>query len=495
MPPLRGLHVNDANDPALWRVLDSAGRGRVGLVKVVNPNQGQLRRLRDDYGVALTVGRFVLDGEGLDPTPAVAAERWYRALRDRLMPLVPYLDYLEVPINEAFERAPDLARYAAASARFVELASDDGLRVLVGGFARGTPEIEDFPQFLPAIRAAWRYDGGFHCHEYFHRGRLDLTWQVGRIKRFYDVVPPKQRVPVIISEYGLDNGDLPRYQRKNAGWRDAGYGAAGDYAADLDAGHAYYEIACPEVVGTCLFNLGDFDGTWASFSADDPVLTAWVAGGPRRAEPAPPPPPPPDPREKPMPKLFADQFPASLAPALRELTPWPTAWTQLDDWSLDTDGDQARENNCGAQSVAAALYHLTGVEQSCDVIRETVVRFFGAPKNGYLTTDHLVSYLRRFCGVECQVASGDGSTRLRPLVEQAVTDGTPLIVLFAWDYERFDATGHFCPVVGYNADGVFVHEVYRGGRKALTWTQFEDWQKYGQAIRLLRRRWDALPRY
>ena len=225
-----------------------------------------------------------------------------------------------------------------------------------------------------------------------------------------------------------------------------------------------------------------------------------IADIPTRQSPAPIPAPLPEPREKPMPKLFPDQFPVSNAPALRELNPWPTVWTQLNDWSLDTDGDQARENNCGAQSIAAALYHLSGMEQSCDVLRETIVQFFGAPKNGYLTTDHLVSYLRRFCSIECQVSSGDATTKLRPLVERSISDGTPLIVLFAWDYERFAETGHFCPVIGYGKDeqgreGCFVHEVYKGGRKFMTWAAFEEWQKFGLSIRLMRRRWDALPRY
>lgn len=491
MSILRGIHCNNADDPVLWRVLDAAGG--VGLVKVVTPNADHLRQLKSHYGVGVTVARFVLDGEDLAPTPEAAAERWYRRLRDRLMPLVPWLDYLEVPINEAHERLPALARYAAASARFVELAAADGVRVLVGGFARGTPEVEDFPTFLPALQAAREHGGAFHLHEYFHRGRLDLTWQVGRVRRFYDAVPADARVPVILSEFGLDHGDLPGRTRRNSGWRDAGYGSAAEYVQDLAAAHAYYEIACPEVVGTCLFNLGDQDEVWRSFDAADPALVQWLAAGPR---PAPPPDPAPaPPRETPMPKLFPDQFPVSHAPALRELNPWPTVWTQLSDWSLDPDGDQARENNCGAQSLAAALYHLTGIEQSCDVIRETTVRFFGAPKNGYLTVDHLVSYLRRFCGMECQVYSGDGDTRLRPVVEQAITDGTPLVVLFAWDYERFSETGHFCPVIGYGAEGVFVHEVYHGGRVFLPWDQFEAWQKYGVALRLLRRRWDALPRY
>ena len=485
-PPLRGLHVNNAADPALWRVLDSAGPGRVALVKVVNPDQAQLRRLKTDYGVRLTVGRFLLDGEGLAPTPQVAAERWYRALRERLMPLVPYLDYLEVPANEQYERPPDLARYADASARFVELAAADGLRVLVGGFARGTPEIEDFPQFLPALLAARAHGGGFHCHEYFHRGRLDLTWQVGRIKRFYDAIPAEARVPVIISEYGLDNGDLPRYSRRNAGWRDAGYGAAGDYAADLDAGHAYYEIACPEVVGTCLFNLGDYDATWASFSANDPVLARWAAGGPRPVEPAPPPAPPPPPPPVPPSEPGKKEM-------MKLLHPWPVEWSQLRDRAYDADGDQNATRNCNLACLTAFLHYAYGLNIPNDWLTQPL----GLSYRGNTTIQQGVFLLRQFFGIECEVyGPGTASDALRPVVEKAIRRGYPAIVLCAGNGETLGVdTPHFLAAFGYDDQGVMLYDPWDGKARMWGWGEFEARQLFAQAYVPLRRRDAQLPPY
>ncbi len=288
MTVLRGLHINNADDSAVWRFLDSAGKGNVALVKVVTPNAGQLRKLRDEYGVVTTIGRFLLPNVDLAPTPEIAAERWYRQLRERLAPLTPYLDYLEVPVNEAYERGQALTLYAAASARFVELAASDGIKCLVANFARGNPEPEEFPRFLPALQAAKRYGGGLSVHEYFHRGKLDATWQIGRIQRLYATVPEDLRVPVYITEYGCDSGDLPGYTRRNAGWRGAGYASAAEYALDLDAGVRLYDAACPYVRGVCVFNLGDFDETWRSFDLDTPEIPRWIASGPRPTVPVPP---------------------------------------------------------------------------------------------------------------------------------------------------------------------------------------------------------------
>lgn len=506
---LRGVHINNLGDGAAWAFLRAA---RPALVKVVNPDAA-VRQMRREVQPDIVIGRLIIPDISLQPTGEIAAERWYRQTVERMKSLYDCVDLWEVPVNEAYERPPNLALYAAASARFVELAAQDGIRCLVGNFSVGTPESFDMHHFIPALQAVKKHGGGLSLHEYGLPDDMGKTWWIGRWRRLIEAVPAEMRLPVWLTEFGIDGGlEKPPRPRKTAGWR--AYGMTGAQYADWlrEASEIEEQYNSDGLLqGWTIFSCGDYDDTWQSFDANDPAIAVYLASGPRYvpAEPTPPPPPKPvpvpvpvpepepepTPGEKPMPKLFADQFPASNAPALRELSPWPTHWTQLNDWSLDPDGDQGRENNCGAQSLAACLYHLAGFEQGGDVIRETMVHFFGAPKNAYLTVDHLVSYLRRFSAIECQVYSGDGNTKLRPVVEQAISDGTPLIVLFAWDYDRFNETGHFAPVIGYDERGVFVHEVYKGGRKFMTWQQFEAWQKYSTAIRLLRRRWDALSRY
>lgn len=305
MSLLRGLHVNNAEDAALWDFLRAAGHGNVALCKVVNPNAGQLRQLRA-AGVGVIIARFTLDRIDLDPTPQVAAERWWRELRDRLMPLVGAVDFLEVPVNEAYSRPPHLALYAAASARFVELAAGHGLRCLVGNFSVGTPEPSDWHAFLPALQAARRNGGGLSLHEYGLPTDYGPSWWVGRWRRLVEATPLECRVPVYLTEYGVDGGleQTPR-PRLLAGWR--GYGMTGEqYAQWLNGATAVQEAANGDglLQGVCLFNLGDYDNrAWRSFDVDAPALVEWIAAGPR-AVPVPPPPlpaPQPVPVPKPVP--------------------------------------------------------------------------------------------------------------------------------------------------------------------------------------------------
>lgn len=284
----RGVHINNLSDAAAWGFLRTA---KPALVKIVNPDES-VRQMRREIAPAVVMGRIIIPDVSLDPTPTIAAERWYRLTVERMKALHDCVDLWEVPANEVYERPPALGLYAAACARYVELAAADGIKCLVGGFARGCPEPDAFPSFIPALQAVARHGGGFHCHEYFHKAKLDATWQVGRVKRLYDTVPAELRVPVWITEFGLDNGDLPGFKRVTAGWRFADYRSAAEYVADLDAGVSYYEAACPFVQGVALFNVGDGDTLpWRAFDANDAAIRAWVADGPRAVSPVTPPTP------------------------------------------------------------------------------------------------------------------------------------------------------------------------------------------------------------
>ena len=174
----------------------------------------------------------------------------------------------------------------------------------------------------------------------------------------------------------------------------------------------------------------------------------------------------------------------------RVLHPWPDDWNQLDDWSTDENGDQNRYNNCGPESLAATLKYLTGVEMGADEIVETIDN----NHVGYTTVEQLTAWLKRYAEIETEEHYGDASTLLRPVVEGAIDNGYPVIVLFFFDINDPES-GHFCPVYGYNDTGVYRHQVYGGGTEFMDWATFEAWQKLGTCFVVKRRRDAQLPAF
>jgi hypothetical protein len=167
-----------------------------------------------------------------------------------------------------------------------------------------------------------------------------------------------------------------------------------------------------------------------------------------------------------------------------ELAPWPM-WNQMNDWTTDVDKtDENRENNCGPESVASCLKYLTGIELPADFIKD-VMR--GQAYMGYTFVSDLVKFLQEKSEIPCQVHSGDGRTQLQPVVRAAIDAGNPIIVLFFWDI-NLPESGHFSPVIGYQADGCTRHNVWGGKREFMPWPMFEAWQKFGTAITLKRTR-------
>lgn len=483
--PLRGLHVN---------VLDSATlgtlrRARPALVKTLDTGQ-DWARLRAECDVRFLVARIHMDADAtLSPSPEVAAERLWQAMWPKLRVNRDAWDAIETPWNERYHQGGELVGHARGCRRFCELAAGEGLAVAVGNFSVGTPEPDEFAEvFAPAMEVA----AYLSLHEYWLPDDFGRPWWVGRWARLLAALPEDLRRLVIISECGIDGGlEKPPRTRSQAGWR--AYGLTGaQYTQQLAA---YVDSFDGRVMGATVFNAGDYpDQKWRSFDvAGVEEVEAWLAAGPRTWQTLPPPPPPPA-EEKPVAKLITD-FEQVTYPTWRELAPWPYEWDQLNDWSFDADGDQGRGNNCGPQSVAASLQHLGMGEWSGDVVREVVAAFYGGSQADYLQVEHLTKFLRRFAGIECDTYQGDGNTLLRPVVEESITLGYPLIVLFAWDYDRFNETGHFMPVVGYDASGVYCHQVWGGGRVFMAWDEFEAWQKYGTALRLRRRRSSQISRY
>lgn len=299
----RLLHVNNASSAIAWSTLDAirASRGSIPGAKLVNADAGAFQKLRNDYGAELLIARATPQVvQAPQGNPRAAGEQWFGTIRTYLASLAPHVDYVEVPVNEAYEGASEIGAFAEASARFVQLAADLGLRCIVGNFSTGTPEPQAALAWLPAMEAALQYDGAFGLHEYGLPNDMALSWHIGRWVHTYAAMaqawPDVWRVPLVLTEFGIDGGNEGR-PRAQAGWRayyrniDGGATAGAQYAAWLDAAiqeelddDMLSPSDGPVLKAACLFNSGSWGNDWASFEVGDtPELAAWLAASPKES--------------------------------------------------------------------------------------------------------------------------------------------------------------------------------------------------------------------
>lgn len=295
---LLGLQSQIVTDP--YRTMVRATFAH--CLKVIIPgglDAGLLREWRSRRPDGLLVLRHYFPDETLSPTKYATI----LSAADQIADLHPIL---EVPINESSQTsADDVARLADYSASFVRLAADQGFKAGVGVFSEGNPsDLGWWERFRPALLAA-RQHGGYLClHEYGVPSLGLEDWHLLRHRRVWEVLPEECRVPILVTEAGIDGGIEGR---REVGWR--GYMNASQYAAWLRAYHR--EVARdPYVHGVTLFLCGS-SSQWASFDLADEVdlrapLTESITGPPRwvpgPVTPSTPPTPAPTPaREKPSP--------------------------------------------------------------------------------------------------------------------------------------------------------------------------------------------------
>jgi hypothetical protein len=218
-----GLHVNvwtfEAaamvrwTDPAAVKVLDSS----IDLWHLY-----EYRRRRPDGLVILRVlgnDRLEALGAAVDRTLRVA---------DRIARFEPVV---EVPVNEAHQSGSALRAYADATSRAVERIAAAGYRPAVGNFSVGNPprlrgahvegapvpeESRDWPLFYPALAAARRVGGYLSLHEFWTPENALDTWHALRYRRVWAELPAEHRLPVLITECGIDRALLGRPQ---GGWQ------------------------------------------------------------------------------------------------------------------------------------------------------------------------------------------------------------------------------------------------------------------------------------
>ncbi len=199
----------------------------------------QSKRIKQASPETIVVGRIVEDTQDI----GIGAAAYVTSHLDTYLQN-PDVDYWQ-GFNEGFAEREEMAAYAEFEAERASIMAQHGLKVGIGAFASGRPDIEAFESFVPALEAAARHDGVLLLHEYSSPWMWWLTgafqWQDGapqyslagpgdrlegwttlRYRKLYrEVMEPHglADLPLIISETGIDD-TIPRPGPRGKGWRD-----------------------------------------------------------------------------------------------------------------------------------------------------------------------------------------------------------------------------------------------------------------------------------
>ncbi len=222
-----------------------------------------------------------------DPVQS-ADDFWSRVLQPAVQALSAddrrLVDYLEGP-NEG-ENTPTWGSVEEARwfgrfwERLAERIAQAGFRPCVGSIAVGNPpgnisEIRaKLDAFVPALRAAKRWNGAWSYHAYTIEYTTDPAveyWYSLRYRIFYEFLreryPDLANLPMILTEGGVDRAGNPN----NDGWR-----ARGD-VAKFQKWLLWYDSELkkdPYIVGVTLFQIGNPGGWW---SFDLEPIAQWLA--------------------------------------------------------------------------------------------------------------------------------------------------------------------------------------------------------------------------
>jgi hypothetical protein len=278
-PPTKlGLFIT-RNDPRIFELLET---GNVAVIKTLEYDPNFVTDMKKLSPKTLLIGRIYLDQVDLaaltDPIGAA------RAFVDKLLPIATEprrkaaIDAWEA-FNEPVAETPEnMARLAQFEAERTRLLAAQGIHSVVGNFSTGTPPLELWPQFRPALEAAIQHRGYLGLHEYsaptmqFGTPQDPLGWgtdpaQEGwlnlRYRKVYRgyLAPNNLTLPLVITETGIDGAVANRPGPSAQGWTDfreywdglgMGKDAPGNYVEQL----AWYDTCLQQddyVLGAAIF--------------------------------------------------------------------------------------------------------------------------------------------------------------------------------------------------------------------------------------------------
>jgi hypothetical protein len=204
----------------------------------------------------------------------------------------PSITYWEGHNEPVWNTDEEMDWYAQLEVERMRLMTDKGLKCVIGNFATGTPDLALWPAFLPAIRAAKKYQAILGLHEYscpwmwWMTGKHQLdpsedqgdegwtTLRYRKVYRQYLIPNGLGDVPLAITECGIDPLVNPKPPGAKAGtWRQLGsFWKERDNEPDK-ADYYFRQLVWYDkelqkdnyVIGATVFTWGSFGKPWSDF--------------------------------------------------------------------------------------------------------------------------------------------------------------------------------------------------------------------------------------
>jgi len=282
-----GIHLTRNSSPTIMEFVREAH-------PAVVVSLGDMAFLADVKTISpqtVTIGRFLEGDQSLEGDPTDRARQFVNDNASRYLES-PGVDYWLGWNEPTIGSVADMEWFAAFESERTVAMAEVGLKVAVGNFSVGTPELSEFEAFLPALATAKEHQGILALHEYSaptmysglgagipgleasdERGALTLRYRYwyDHYLQAHDLV-----LPLVITEAGLDGGVIPSGEYHTKGWRDLSEeilslspeDATESYLAQLN----WYDDQLrrdSQVLGFAIFNVGDSEGMWKSFDVTD----------------------------------------------------------------------------------------------------------------------------------------------------------------------------------------------------------------------------------
>ncbi|GMQ78126.1 MAG: hypothetical protein BMS9Abin02_0624 [Anaerolineae bacterium] len=296
-PSKMGLHVVRNNDPG---IMEFVRRTKPAIMKGVD-DLGFLQEVKSASPKTITIGRISIESQDYKGNPEEEA-RDFVARNLEVYRKNPAVDYWE-GWNEPDPNRQYMGWYARFEQERIRQMAQYGMKVAIGSFATGVPELDEFQLFLPAIETAMEYGGLLSLHEY---GAPDMAYLYGdplpgypaypdrgsltfRYRWYYREIlePAGLTIPLVITEAGIDGIIGNRPGPPGLGWQDfQGYwvrqGISDSGIQAFINQLAWYDAGVRQdgyVIGFTVFTAGGF-GYWEKYDIN-PILgelTDYVLG-------------------------------------------------------------------------------------------------------------------------------------------------------------------------------------------------------------------------
>lgn len=250
-------------------------RSRPRVAKAIMPiDASWMREAKAASPRTFWIGRWYVEQQPLND-PERDAERFVSQLVRVAEPFRGVFDALEGYNEVVIDTDEQAARYAAFERRRVQLLAAEGWKPVVGNFSTGHPELARWAAFLPGLEGAY----ALGLHEYAApQMQFEATWRCLRYRRVWEILPLHLRLPVVITECGIDDnagGGWRRYADPDAylsqlAWYDA------EMRADVARGIP--------IIGATVFTEGRIaEDRWESFDTEGEMadrLADYIANNP-----------------------------------------------------------------------------------------------------------------------------------------------------------------------------------------------------------------------